>query len=133
MQTTAIATLAFSAITLVTPTTAQPADKRVEIDSGTIEGAVSGGILSFKGIPYAAPPVGSLRWRSPQPVQRWTSVRLATQYGHDCMQIPDPSDAAPPWHNTSRRLSGRKCLVSGPNQCRREATCDGLDSWRCVC
>ena len=49
----------------------------------------------FKGIPFAASPVGDLRWRPPQPAVGWKGVRDATQYGHDCMQKPFPSDAAP--------------------------------------
>lgn len=68
-------------------------DRIVKIDSGMIEGAVSGEVLSFKGIPYA-PPVGALRWRAPQPVTPWRGVRPATEYGRDCMQKPIPGDAA---------------------------------------
>ena len=52
-------------------------------------------MLSFKGIPFAAPPVGDLRWKPPQPVTPWTGVRPATAYGSDCMQLPFPGDAAP--------------------------------------
>jgi para-nitrobenzyl esterase len=74
---------------------AQPPAQTIKIDSGQIHGAVADGVLSFKGIPFAAPPVGSLRWRPPQPVAAWTGVREATAYGHDCMQEPFPSDAAP--------------------------------------
>jgi para-nitrobenzyl esterase len=43
----------------------------IKIDASQIEGVGSGDILSFKGIPYAAPPVGDLRWREPQPVKPW--------------------------------------------------------------
>ncbi|MBF2025601.1 MAG: carboxylesterase family protein [Oscillatoriales cyanobacterium C42_A2020_001] len=68
----------------------------VQIDSGNVRGVMTENVISFKGIPYAAPPVGNLRWRSPQPVQPWSGVRQATKYGNDCMQFPDPSDAAPP-------------------------------------
>ncbi|MGT2515932.1 carboxylesterase/lipase family protein [Sphingomonas panni] len=50
---------------------------------------------SWKGIPFAAPPVGPLRWRAPQPAAKWTGVRDATRYSPDCMQKPFPSDAAP--------------------------------------
>jgi para-nitrobenzyl esterase len=92
----AIATLTFLLICLSSYTQAQPSSKTVTIDSGTIEGVASDRVLSFKGIPYAAPPVGNLRWRAPQPVAQWMGVRQATQYGNDCMQTPDPSDAAPP-------------------------------------
>jgi para-nitrobenzyl esterase len=67
----------------------------VKIDSGRLSGAVKDGVQAFKGIPFAAPPVGDLRWRPPQPAQPWSGVRPATEYGHDCMQKPFPSDAAP--------------------------------------
>lgn len=67
----------------------------VTIDSGKVEGRVEAGVASWKGIPFAAPPVGTLRWRAPQPVQPWTEVRQATSYAADCMQLPFPSDAAP--------------------------------------
>lgn len=65
------------------------------IAPGKIQGSVADGVLSFKGVPFAAPPIGDLRWRAPQPAKAWTGVRPATAYGHDCMQTPFPSDAAP--------------------------------------
>jgi para-nitrobenzyl esterase len=68
---------------------------QVTLDSGRIEGTVQAGVASFKGIPFAAPPVGELRWRAPQPVKPWTGVRPAKTYAADCMQLPFPSDAAP--------------------------------------
>jgi para-nitrobenzyl esterase len=71
------------------------AGTEVRTKSGVIAGAVANGVVSWKGIPYAAPPVGELRWRAPRPVAPWTGVRLATEYAHDCMQEPFPSDAAP--------------------------------------
>lgn len=71
------------------------AQETVTIETGKLEGRVSDGVLSFKEIPYAAPPVGNLRWRPPQPAAKWSGVRSATAYGHDCMQLPFPSDAAP--------------------------------------
>lgn len=67
----------------------------VATESGKVAGRTADGIASWKGIPFAAPPVGALRWRAPQPAARWTGVRQATAYGHDCMQLPFPSDAAP--------------------------------------
>jgi len=66
----------------------------VETSGGRVKGAIEGDILSFKGIPYAKPPVGDLRWRAPQAIS-WEGVRPATEYGNDCMQEPFPSDAAP--------------------------------------
>src|SRR5579872_4746757 len=71
------------------------AQETVKIDTGTLKGGVADGVTSFKGIPYAATPVGDLRWRPPQPAAKWSGVRDATAYGHDCMQLPFPSDAAP--------------------------------------
>jgi para-nitrobenzyl esterase len=67
----------------------------VRTESGLVSGVVTDGVVSYKGIPYAAPPVGDLRWRAPQPAPRWEGVRAAAAYGHDCMQEPFPSDAAP--------------------------------------
>ncbi|MEH6437529.1 carboxylesterase/lipase family protein [Massilia sp. DD77] len=67
----------------------------VVIDTGKLAGAVQDGVASWKGIPFAAPPVGALRWRAPQPAASWEGVRQATGYGADCMQLPFSSDAAP--------------------------------------
>ncbi len=58
----------------------------VRVDSGQLQGAVEEGVTSFKGIPFAAPPVGELRWRPPQPAAPWTGVRNATEFGANCMQ-----------------------------------------------
>jgi para-nitrobenzyl esterase len=60
----------------------------VQLDSGMISGT-SGktkGVQVYKGIPYAAPPVGDLRWREPQPVAHWDGVRKADEFGAMCMQ-----------------------------------------------
>ena len=75
--------------------TGQDSSPTVKIDSGEVRGTASGGLEIFKGIPYAAPPLGSLRWRAPQPVKPWKGVRDATSFGHDCMQLPVATDAAP--------------------------------------
>jgi len=63
--------------------------------SGPVRGATDAGVDAFKGIPFAAPPVGALRWQPPQPAKAWTAPRDATHYAADCMQLPFPSDAAP--------------------------------------
>jgi para-nitrobenzyl esterase len=68
---------------------------QTKIDTGRLQGSRDNGVASFKGIPFAAPPVGDLRWRPPQPAAAWAGVRPAMQYGSDCMQLPFPSDAAP--------------------------------------
>jgi para-nitrobenzyl esterase len=62
--------------------------------NGVLEGVVSsdGRVRTFKGIPYAAPPIGPLRWKPPQPVAPWTGVRKATEFGPRCMQTRVYSD-----------------------------------------
>jgi para-nitrobenzyl esterase len=61
---------------------------QVKTVNGTVEGTInsSTGIRSFKGIPFAAPPVGDLRWKEPQPVANWTGVRKADHFGNNPMQ-----------------------------------------------
>lgn len=68
----------------------------VKLDSGLVTGVPgkSATVRVFKGIPYAAPPIGELRWRAPQPVAPWAGVRKAEQFGPICMQAGGPSAAA---------------------------------------
>ena len=88
--------LAASMAALAWPTvSAAQSDPVVAIDTGQVAGAAEDGVESWKGIPFAAPPVDELRWRAPQPVARWDGVKQTVAYGHDCMQVPFPSDAAP--------------------------------------
>lgn len=56
--------------------------------SGWVSGAVTpdGAVEVFKGIPFAAPPTGRLRWRPPQPVAPWQGIRPATEFGPRCIQ-----------------------------------------------
>jgi len=61
----------------------------VVIDSGPVSGVEANGVISFKGIPYAAPPVGKLRWRVPQPVKPWAAMLEARAFGPACMQTDD--------------------------------------------
>lgn len=60
----------------------------IRIQTGLIAGAANadGGVMAFKGIPYAAPPVGDLRWREPQPPVAWEGVRQTTTVGSCCVQ-----------------------------------------------
>ena len=64
-------------------------------DSGLIEGTAGTdpAVTIFKGIPYAAPPIGDLRWKAPQPVVPWTDVRKANTFGNNAMQLtPAPHE-----------------------------------------
>lgn len=67
----------------------QPAEPRsVTTSSGVVAGVQSGFTIAFKGLPYAAPPVGSLRWHSPQPPQSWPGTRQADKFAPPCAQAP---------------------------------------------
>ena len=55
-------------------------------DAGVLRGLEGAGVRAFLGVPYAAPPTGDLRWRSPGPVEAWSGVRDATRIGSDCTQ-----------------------------------------------
>src|SRR5664279_3822951 len=81
--------LVLSVTLLMTISTASAfAADRVKLAAGTIEGTgpQASGLREFKGIPFAQPPVGSLRWSPPQPVKKWSGVRPATAFGPRCMQ-----------------------------------------------
>ena len=62
----------------------------VQTDKGAVRGTLSGGVREFLGIPYAAPPVGALRWRAPRPAAPWAGVRDATSPGKLCAQFGSP-------------------------------------------
>ena len=62
------------------------AQTQVKTAEGILEGKDLSGITIFKGVPFAAPPVGNLRWKATQPVQKWEGVRKATEYGPNPMQ-----------------------------------------------
>jgi para-nitrobenzyl esterase len=81
------------AVTLVTPFVAYAAAAPlVKIDSGIVQGKSVGTVNAFLGIPYAAPPVGKLRWKPPMPPPKWEGVRKATAFGARCMQTRVYSD-----------------------------------------
>ena len=63
----------------------------VKTSNGRLSGVtLSSGVRAFKGIPFAAPPVGGLRWREPQPPARWEGVRKADTFGNVCVQPSQP-------------------------------------------
>jgi para-nitrobenzyl esterase len=59
---------------------------QAKITGGAVSGVASDGISIFKGIPFAAPPVGDLRWKAPAPVKSWTGVKKADAFSSACMQ-----------------------------------------------
>ena len=81
--------LLFPTLLLATATLAQDlAHNQARVSGGMLQGAATDNIHTFKGIPYAAPPVGPMRWREPQPAATWPTVRPATQFGPRAMQQP---------------------------------------------
>ncbi|CAH1268552.1 CES2 [Branchiostoma lanceolatum] len=85
----------------------------VEFPTSSIGGAVFDRVHIFAGIPYAAPPVGDLRWRPPQDPAGWTGVRDATQFGNRCPQVRESTFARrSPLHELSHRSnsSSEDCL-----------------------
>src|SRR5690349_12197923 len=77
---------------LVSPISQAAAPPQVTLPGGVLEGVRESGLLMFKGIPFAAPPTGSLRWREPQPLPSWKGVRKADAFAARCMQLPVFSD-----------------------------------------
>ncbi|HEY5047861.1 MAG TPA: carboxylesterase family protein [Rhizomicrobium sp.] len=85
----------FASLMLVPFATAAAAP--VAIESGAVEGIRDRSLLEYKGIPYAAPPVGALRWRETQPVAPWTGIRNAKAFAPACMQsgVSMPGETPP--------------------------------------
>src|SRR3984893_19311565 len=61
----------------------------VQTAEGPVRGLVRDGVFEFLGIPYAAPPVGALRWMPPQPVEHWSAPLDATHYANTCPQVTE--------------------------------------------
>ena len=76
-----------SYLALASPSLADPRPV-VDAPAGVVMGKADGGLHVFKGLPYAAPPVGRARWTPPQALPRWTGVRDATRFGPACIQLP---------------------------------------------
>jgi len=64
--------------------------EQVKVEQGILQGTPEDGLRVFKGIPFAAPPVGDLRWKAPQPAAKWEGVRQATAYGPAAFQGGNP-------------------------------------------
>src|SRR5688572_25444371 len=71
-------------VCLFGPATA--AIEQADVTGGIVRGAVDNGVAAFKGIPFAAPPVGDLRWQAPKPVIPWSGVKRTTAFALPCAQ-----------------------------------------------
>jgi len=69
----------------------------VDSPAGKLQGVATGNVQAFKGIPYAAPPVGALRWKPPLPAARWKGVREASEFGAACIQPKGKPDSIYFW------------------------------------
>ena len=92
----------------------------IETQLGKVQGTTDDQVDSFKGIPYAAPPVGEFRWRPPQPLKAWSGILDASTYGADCAQ--SGWGGAP---GTITEGSSEDCLFL--NIWRPEGTNEGAD------
>jgi len=64
--------------------------EQVKLEQGIVQGTIEDGLRVFKGIPFAAPPVGELRWRAPQPVEKWDSIKQTIEYAPAPVQGGNP-------------------------------------------
>ena len=96
------------AASLVSGVPAYAALPTVNAPAGAMEGTVDGGVRVFKGIPYAQPPIGPLRWRAPTPMQPWSGVRKATAFGPACVQ---PRSSTPNIYTNPPERMSEDCLT----------------------
>jgi para-nitrobenzyl esterase len=91
----AVLTAVAAAVLLTTPAAGATGDGAVvRTDAGPVRGTVADDSRTFQGIPFAAPPVGALRWQPPRPPERWTQVRDATRPGDRCAQVQNIGPAS---------------------------------------
>ena len=98
--------LIIAAVVGILPVMAESSDQ-VTVTGGVLEGTVGTdpAVRVFKGVPFAAPPVGALRWKAPQPVVAWKGVKKADEWGTRCMQGPTFG----PLHTRDKQM-GEDCL-----------------------
>ena len=95
---------------------------------GALRGDASGDVLVFRGVPYAAAPMGELRWRPPQPAASWAGVRDAIAFGAVAPQDISPRAARQARPDDERGLSHPQYLDASRR--RRQETCAGLPARR---
>lgn len=97
----------------------------VATSDGKLEGTQEDGIVVFRGIPYAAPPVGERRWMPPQPVEPWDGTRSAKEFGPVCHQWMDAAHPLTEEFKQNRTLFDSIMIVPGP----RSEDCLYLNVW----
>ena len=107
---TAIALTTGSLVSLCGPAHANDGNIPViDAPAGSVRGEIDSDVAVFKGIPYAAPPVGALRWKPPQAPAQWDGVRDATEFGPACYQPTVPGAANSIYHDETGPMS-EDCL-----------------------
>src|SRR5580658_10188490 len=94
LRATVLAVAALVPLSLTPLSAAEP----IHIDSGLITGTtgLNPEVRIYEGVPFAAPPVGDLRWRSPKPAAKWEGVRAADKFGSNCLQRQANGGGFPP-------------------------------------
>ncbi len=82
--------LALAVVSFITITASAQFSEPVKVEEGFVQGIVKGNLTVFKGIPFAAPPVGDLRWRAPQPAAKWQGVKQAKEFAPAPVQGGNP-------------------------------------------
>jgi len=95
----AIAACILATLTVCSTRTFAKTPQPIRVESGMLQGTEEDGLTIYRGIPFAAAPIGDFRWRPPQPAPKWKGVRPASDYGRACMQsnaaisnLPAPSE-----------------------------------------
>ena len=119
---------------LTAPMQAQAASPlKVETKEGPVKGFLKNGVAEFLGIPYAAPPVGNLRWKPPQKHAPWTNVLQATAFGPTCAQITELGVVCGSRQQQRRLPLSQRLHAERRSGGEREASGHRLDSWRRQC
>lgn len=98
--------LSVAALALTAPSDADAAPT-VNAPAGMLRGQSEGALTVFKGIPYALPPVGALRWKAPVPMPRWKGVKSAAEFGPECVQ---PEQTLASVYTAPQRPMSEDCL-----------------------
>ncbi|WP_167619182.1 carboxylesterase/lipase family protein [Maribellus sediminis] len=78
------------AIVFIANACSQLPPEQVKVEQGIVEGTIEDGLRVFKGVPFAAPPVGDLRWKAPQPAEKWEGLKETKEFGPSPMQGGNP-------------------------------------------
>jgi para-nitrobenzyl esterase len=102
---------------------AKPVAEQVRVEQGVLIGRADDDVLRYQGVPYAAPPVGDQRWRSPRPPQEWPGALAVTSPGPRCPQVADPM---PPVAAAATTAVAEDCLTLDVTVAAGTTAADGL-------